>query len=122
LLPFKAVDPLSWKEVMKEPAKKRLESDEFVVMEKTVDCAPETPTKGGFDHEPDFTSNRATEEPGDVKLPPTQTFPSFASQNIAFTWPLGPLEPKAVNVPDEGVYDATLLAEVLAIDEKEPPK
>lgn len=103
LVPFETTEPLPWKEVMKEPAKKRLASDEFVVIERTVDCAPETPTKGGFDHEPDLISQRATDEPGDVKLPPTQIFPSFASQNIAFTWPLGPLEPKAANVPDEGV-------------------
>jgi hypothetical protein len=101
LVPFRTTEPLSWKEVMKEPAKKRLASDEFVVMERTSDRAPVTPTKGGFDHKPDLISQRATDDPGDVKLPPAQIFPSFTSQNTVFTWPLGPPEPKAANAPDE---------------------
>lgn len=78
--------------------------------------------KGGLDQDRAFVSQTATEEPGDVKLPPTQTLLSFSSQNTAATSPLGPPDPSAANSPEEGVYDATLFAEVLPIDEKDPAK
>ena len=107
---------------MNEPAKNMLESDEFVVMEKTRDWAPERPTKGGGDHKPDLGSQTATAWPGEVKLPPTHTFPSFGSQNIVSTWAFGALEPRAANTPEAGVYDATLIADVPSIEENEPAR
>lgn len=55
------------KAVMKEPAKNRLASDEFVVMDRTSEAAPERPPKGGADHEEDEGSQTATDGAGDVK-------------------------------------------------------
>lgn len=119
-VPFRTEAP--WNEVMKEPAKKRLASDELEVMDKTLDCAPDTPTNGGCDHVFDLGSQIATEEPGDVNLPPTHTLLSLVSQNTASTSPLGPPDPRASNLLDEGVYDATFVADVASMVEKEPAK
>jgi hypothetical protein len=79
-VPFKMMAPLPWKEVMKEPAKKRLDRDELDVMDKTW---LERPVNGGLDHDADFGSQRATAELGDVKLPPTQTLLPASSQYTA---------------------------------------
>lgn len=122
LVSFKTRELLPWKVVMKEPARNILVPDELVVIEETLDCAPETPTKGGWDQEPDFGFQMATEDPGDVNLPPTQTLLSSSSQKMVFISPFGPLEPTAANAPDEGVYDATLFAGKLPIDENSPTK
>lgn len=121
-VPLTMAVPFPWNDVMNEPAKKRLDSEELVVMERTRASAPVKPSNGGFDHDAAFTSHTATADPGDVKLPPTQTLLSFVSQNMASTSPFGPPVPRAANAPDEGVYDATLLAEVLSIEEKAPAK
>lgn len=114
--------PVSWKVVTNEPAKNLLESDEFVVMEKTRDWAPERPTKGGADHKPDLGSQIATAWPGEVKPPPTHTFLSLKSQNMVSTWAFGALELRGANVPEAGVYDATLIADVPSIEENEPAR
>ncbi len=60
-------------DVVNEPAKKRLDVDEFVVMDSTSEAAPDKPLNGGADHEPALVSQTATALPGVVKLPPTHT-------------------------------------------------
>lgn len=45
----------------------------------------------------------AIEPPGDEKLPPTQSFFSFESQNKALIWPLGELEPRDAKEADDEV-------------------
>lgn len=61
------------KDVTKEPAKNKLEAEEFVVMDSTSDVAPDKPPNGGADQELAFVSQTATALPGVVKLPPTHT-------------------------------------------------
>ena len=92
---------LSPKLVTNEPAKNKLFSDELVVMERTWEPAPESPPKGGADHEFELVSQTATACPGDEKSPPTQTFLSDSSQKIAFTSPLGPPLPNPLNAEEE---------------------
>ena len=106
--------------VTKDPAKNRLDADEFVVIERTSALAPESPPNGGGDHVFEVVSHIATALPGDEKEPPTQIFSFSLSQNIALTSPFGPPLPSALNEPEEGEYDATLFAEVPFIEEKEP--
>jgi hypothetical protein len=62
------------KEVRNEPAKRRLLSEELGVMEKTSPAAPEKPLNEGADHKLDLVSHIATDEPGDVKCPPTHSW------------------------------------------------
>lgn len=109
------------KEVTNDPAKNKLECDELVVIESTSAFEPDSPPNGGADQDEEATSQTATERAGEVKLPPAHTFFALVSQNKAFTSPFGPFEPRAAT-PDEDVYEATLLAEVLPIEEKEPAK
>jgi len=78
-----------WKDVMKEPAKNRLVPDAFIVIELTRSWAPVKPVNGGDDQEPDLILKTATAWAGDVKLPPNQSLPSFASQKITSMGPLG---------------------------------
>jgi hypothetical protein len=111
---------LSPKLVMNDPAKNRLFSDEFVVMENTSDAAPDSPPKGGADHEFEFVSQTATACPGDEKLPPTQIFLLDSSQKIALTSPDGPPLPRALNFDDAN--EAILLADVPLMDENNPAK
>lgn len=79
LVPFITV-PLPPKEVMKEPAKKRLFAEELAVMESTRELAPDNPVNGGADHELALGSQTATDVPGDVNLPPNHTLPFLSSQ------------------------------------------
>lgn len=108
--------------MINEPAKKRLDSEELVVMERTRPSAPVSPLKGGLDQDFAEISHTATDAPGDVKEPPAQTLLFLASQKTASTSPLGPFVPRAENLPDEGVYDAIFEAEVEPIEENEPEK
>lgn len=119
LVPFKAEVP---KEVVKDPAKNKLVWEEFVEMELTLACAPVMPEKGGCTHMPVGTFQTATEEAGDVKFPPTHNLLFFASQNIAPTSPLGPLEPREAKEPEDGLYEATFDAGTPLIEVNEPEK
>lgn len=121
-VPLRAVEPFPTNEVMKEPAKNRLLSEELDVMESTRPSAPTRPLKGGGDQEAALGSQTATEVPGEVKLPPTQSLVFLVSQYTASMTPFGPPEPSAANAPEEGVYDAMFVAGVPAIEEKEPAK
>jgi hypothetical protein len=118
LVLFNAVE-FAAKEVRNEPAKNRLLSEEFGVIERT---SPEKPLNEGADHKLDLMFHTATDEPGDVKCPPTHSWLFDVSQKSEDIGPLGPLDPRVVNAPEEGVYEATLLADVLAIEEKDPAK
>lgn len=118
---FKVV-PFPWKDVMNEPAKKRLESEELDVIERTRPSAPVKPLKGGLDQEFAEVSHTATAAPGEVNKPPTQTFLFFASQKMASISPFGPLDPKDENLPEDDVYEAILEAEVEPMDENEPAR
>lgn len=108
--------------MINEPAKKRLDSEELVVMDSTRPSAPVKPLNGGLDQEFADVSHTATDAPGEVNEPPTQTLLSLVSQNTASISPLGPFEPRAANLPEDGVYEAILEAEVEPIDENEPAK
>jgi hypothetical protein len=121
LVVFNAV-PLPWNDVMNEPAKNMLEAEEFEVMDSTSAAAPERPPKGAFDQESALVFHKATDEPGEVNLPPTQTLLSPASQYTALISPFGPLDPSAAKVPRDCAYDAMLVADVPFIDENEPAK
>jgi hypothetical protein len=74
LVVFKVLE-LPWKVATKEPAKKRLAWEAFVVIEETSAAPPTRPPKGGADHEDAFTSQTATAEEGEVNWPPTHRFP-----------------------------------------------
>lgn len=115
-------DPVPWNDVIKEPAKNSVDWEELEVMERTSAAAPERPPNGGLDHEFEFRSHTATDEPGDVNLPPTHTLLFLSSQYTALISPLGPLEPRAAKAPDDCVYDAILVAEVPLNDENDPAK
>lgn len=108
--------------VMNDPAKKRLSAEEFVVMDRTSEEAPDSPPNGGADQVFAFVSQTATAFPGLENEPPTQTLLCGSSQKIAFTSPLGPPLPTALNDPPDGENEATLLAEVPLIDENDPAK
>jgi hypothetical protein len=110
--------------VMNEPAKKRLEAEELVVMDRTSPAAPPKPPNGGADHEFALVSHIATDDPGEEKRPPTHTLSFGASQKIELTSPFGPslASPNAVKVWLEDENDATLLDVVPFIDEKRPAK
>lgn len=95
------------KDVTNEPAKNKLDEEVFEVIEKTWAFSPDSPLKGGADHEFDFVFQMATDEPGDEKCPPTQRLLLGTSQYRAVTGPLGPFEPTEEKVPEEGEYDAT---------------
>lgn len=114
--------PVPWNDAINEPAKNRVDADELDVMERTSAAAPERPPNGGRDHELEFMSHTATDEPGDVNLPPTHTLLFCPSQYTALISPLGPLEPRAAKAPDDCVYDAILFAEVPLMDENDPAK
>jgi hypothetical protein len=79
-VPFRSVEPFPANEVMKEPAKNRLLSEELEVMDRTLPFAPSRPLNGGADQDAALGSQRATDVPGDVKLPPTQSLLFFGSQ------------------------------------------
>jgi len=102
LVPFNAAFPVP-KPVTKEPEKKRLASDELVVMEVTSAWAPDIPPNGALDHPEVLGSYIAMDEPGDEKLPPAHNLFSFASQYNALIWPLGPFDPTREKEPDAGV-------------------
>lgn len=121
LVPLRTTDPLP-NDVRKEPAKKRLASEALVVMEVTTACAPETPLKGALDQDPALGSKRATDAPGEEKLPAAHTLPSFSSQKRALTCPFGPPDARAAKAPDAGVYEAMLAAETLSMAENEPAR
>jgi hypothetical protein len=94
---FKFGPPGPWNEVVKDPVKNKLESDELPLMDRTLGFEPVSPPKGGFDHVDDPISQKATLDPGEVNWPPTQMRFSFISQYIALTAPFGPPDPKEVN-------------------------
>lgn len=71
------VVPLPWNEARKEPAKKRDDAEELVVMERTSPPAPVRPPKGADDHEFCFASHTRT---ASVKSPPAQTWLFAESQ------------------------------------------
>lgn len=114
--------PFPWKEMMNDPAKKRLDAEELVVIESTSAAAPDKPPNGGADQELALVSQTATAAAGEVKLPPTHTWLLDVSQNMVLTSPLGPLLPNALNAPVDGEYDATLVAVVPLIDVNSPAK
>lgn len=68
------------KAVRNEPANKRLFSEVFEVMESTFPPSPMKPLNGGADQELDLVSHIATDEPGDVKWPPTHSWLVDTSQ------------------------------------------
>lgn len=115
-------EPLPTNEVTNEPAKNRLLSDELVVMDRTRPSPPARPLNGGADQEDALGSHTATAVPGVVKLPPTQSLLFLVSQNTESITPFGPFDPSAANAPEDGVYDAMLVAGVPAMEEKEPAK
>ena len=110
--------------VMNEPAKKRLEAEELVVMESTSPAAPPSPPNGGADQELALVSHIATDDPGEVKRPPIHTRLFGSSQKIELTSPFGPslAPPSALNDWLEDEKDATLFDVVPFIDEKRPAK
>jgi len=79
LVLFSAV-AFSAKEVRNEPVKRRLFSEELGVIERTSPAAPVKPLNEGADHELDLVSHIATDEPGDVKCPPTHNWLLDTSQ------------------------------------------
>lgn len=85
--------------VMNDPEKKRLDADEFVVMERTSLEPPPNPPKGGADHEFESVLHIATDDAGDEKRPPTHTRLFGSSQKMALTSPFGasPEPPRALN-------------------------
>jgi hypothetical protein len=68
------------KEVRNDPANSKLLSEELGVMERTSPAAPEKPLNEGADQELDLVSHIATDEPGDVKCPPTHSLLLDTSQ------------------------------------------
>ncbi len=88
---------------MKEPAKNRLVAEVLVVIDWTRELASERPTNGAADQELALTSHIATEGPGEVKLPPTQTLLFWASQKTASICPFGPFEPSEASEFEEDV-------------------
>jgi hypothetical protein len=115
-------EPFPEKEVTKEPAKRRLEPDELVVMASTSASPPDRPPNGGADHDDVFGSQTATASAGEVNLPPVQTLLFAESQYNAETTPFGPPDPRAEKEDEEGVYDAMLAAVVPPNEEKLPAK
>lgn len=60
-------EPFPLKDARKDPAKKRLAWEAFVVIDKTSAAAPVRPPKGGADHDDAFVSQTATAEAGEEK-------------------------------------------------------
>ena len=107
-----------WKLVTKDPAKNRLESDEFEDIESTRPLLfAGSPPNGGADQEEDEGFQTATNDDGDENSPPTQTRLLLTSQYTERTAPLGPPEPRADILLEEGVYDAMYWAGVFPNDE-----
>lgn len=100
-VPLRITEPFE-KGATNEPARNRLASEEFVVIENTSPESVNLP-KGGADQEAEATSYTATAFAGDVNFPPAQTFLRSVSQKSALTWPLGLFEPRAAKDPEEGV-------------------
>ena len=107
-----------WKLVTKDPANNRLDSDEFEDIESTRPLLfADSPPNGGADQEEDEGFQTATNDDGDENSPPTQTRLLPASQYTERMAPLGPPEPRADTLPEEGVYDAMCWAGVPPNDE-----
>ena len=88
---------------MKDPEKKRLACEAFVVIDETSAAAPVRPPNGGADHEDAFVSQTATADAGEENWPPVQSLLCVESQKRVFTGPLGPPVPRAENVPEAGL-------------------
>ena len=73
-------EPFPLKDAIKDPAKKRLSWEAFVVIDKTSAAAPVRPPKGGADHDDAFTSQIATAEAGEENWPPAQSLLRLESQ------------------------------------------
>lgn len=58
---------------MKDPAKKRLAWEAFVVIDNTSPVAPVRPPKGGADQDDAFVSQTATADAGEENWPPAQS-------------------------------------------------
>ena len=96
-----------WKLVAKDPANNRLDWDEFEDIESTRPLLfADSPPNGGADQEEDAGFQTATNDDGDENSPPTQTLLLLISQYTERMTPLGPPEPRADILPEEGVYDA----------------
>jgi len=107
-----------WKLVRKDPANNRLDSDEFEDMESTLPLLfADSPPNGGADQEEDEGFQMATNDDGDENSPPTQTRLLLVSQYTERMTPLGPPEPRADALPEDGVYDTMFWAVVLPNDE-----
>lgn len=107
--------------VMKDPANNRLDSDEFEDIESTWPLLlVDSPTNGGADQEDDEGFQTATNDDGDENPPPTQTRLLLVSQYTERIAPLGPPEPRADILPEEGAYDTIFWAGVFPNDENWP--
>ena len=108
----------SWKLVTKDPAKNKLDWEEFEDIEDTCPLlVVGNPPNGGADQEEDEGFHTATNEEGEENRPPTQTRLLATSQYTERMTPLGPPDPKADIFPEEGVYDAMFCAGVPPKDE-----
>ena len=115
---FVPLIPPPWKLVTKDPANNRLDSDEFEDIESTRPLLfADSPPNGGADQEEEEGSQTATNDDGDENSPPTQTRLLLVSQYTERIAPLGPPEPRADTLPEEGEYDAMFWAGVLPNDE-----
>ena len=95
----------------KDPTNSRLDWDEFEDIERTWPLlVVGNPPKGGADQEEDEGFQTATSDDGDENCPPTQTRLLPVSQYTELMTPLGPPEPRADILPEEGVYDAIFWA------------
>jgi hypothetical protein len=107
-----------WKLVTKDPANNRLDWDELEDIERTWPLlVVDNPPNGGADQEDDEGFQTATSDDGDENCPPTQTRLLAASQYTVRTGPLGPSDPRADILPEEGVYDAMFWAVMPPKDE-----
>lgn len=117
---------LSPKLVTNEPVKKRLFSDELVVMDRTSEAVSKRPPNSGADLALELVSRNATAWPGFENAPPAQTLLLELSQKRALALPesldltRGPIAERAWKDEEETEAEATLLADVPLMDENEP--